>query len=159
MFWIFLHNWGIRTHDLLHTSFTSDHYAASVNISVLLPSLTKIIYKNHCTARQLHLAAGVGHTWAGPAAPPAPSGSLGPADPDSEVLVLAAAPASLWHSGSSSFEPALTGKGAWLHPCWKTLAGCSWTVDWSKCNEHIRRGSLLTSHCHWNWSCHCGPGH
>ncbi len=56
-----VHNWGIRTHDLVHTFHTSNHYAASINISVLQLSWTKIIYKNHCTARQLHLAAGAGH--------------------------------------------------------------------------------------------------
>ncbi len=61
MFKIIMHNWGIRTHDRVHTFRTSNHYAASVNISVPLLSLTKIIYKNHCTARQRHLAAGFGH--------------------------------------------------------------------------------------------------
>ncbi len=61
MFRKIMHNWGIQTHDLVHTVRTSNHYAASVNISALLLSLTKIIYKNHCTARQRHLAAGVGH--------------------------------------------------------------------------------------------------
>ncbi len=99
-----MHNWRIWTHDLMHTFRTSNHYAASVNISVLLLSLTKIIYKNHCTDWPRHLAAGVEHPAArAPQRPPTPSRSLGPAGPDSEVLVLpvaAAAPASQWHAGS-----------------------------------------------------------
>ncbi len=57
-----MHNWGIRTHDLVHSTYcTSNHYTAGVNILVLLLSLTKIMYKNHCTARQCPLSAGVGH--------------------------------------------------------------------------------------------------
>ncbi len=112
-----MHNWGIHTHNLVHTLVTSNHYAANVNILLLvLLSLTQIIYKNHCNARQHHLARDVmSASGAGPAAPPAPSGSLGPAGPDSEILVLpvaAAAQASRWHTVSSSFEAALTGSGA-----------------------------------------------
>ncbi len=61
MFRKIMHNLGILTDDLVHTFLTSNHYAASVNILVLLLSLTKIIYKNHCNARQRYLAAGVGH--------------------------------------------------------------------------------------------------
>ncbi len=61
MFKKIMHNWGIQTHDLVHTFSTSNHYAASVNISVLLLSMIKILYKNHCTAWPRHLAAGFGH--------------------------------------------------------------------------------------------------
>ncbi len=69
MFRKIIHKWEIQTRDLVHTFLTSNHYAASVNISVLLLSLTKIIYKNHCTARQCHLAAGFRHLERAPQRP------------------------------------------------------------------------------------------
>ena len=115
MFRKIIHKWEIQTRDLVHTFLTSNHYAASVNISVLLLSLTKIIYKNHCTALPRHLAAGVGHPVRAQPRPPHLPGHLTRRALTSEVLVLpvaAAAPASRWHAGSSSFEAALTGSGA-----------------------------------------------
>ncbi len=49
-----MHNSGIRTPDLVHTFRTFNHYAASVNIwvadSVLILSLTEIIFNSLCTA-------------------------------------------------------------------------------------------------------------
>ncbi len=73
-----MYNWGNQTHDLAHTFALSNHYAASVNISVLLLYLTTIICKNHCTARLRHImmAAGVGHPVRASQCPPHLPGHL-----------------------------------------------------------------------------------
>ena len=41
-----MHNCGIRTDDLVHTFLTSNHFAASVNASGSLFSLTRIMCKS-----------------------------------------------------------------------------------------------------------------
>ncbi len=98
-----MHNCAIRTNDLCK----SNHYAESVKPLVLLLSLTTTIYKSHsgCIARQHHLAAGVGHPARAPPRPPRLQGQLDSLGPDSEVPVLpvAAAPASRWHTGRSTY--------------------------------------------------------
>ncbi len=159
-----MHNWGIRTHDLVHTFALSNHYAASVNVSLCYCSLWQRLYTR--------ITALLGRiTWRlvsdirrGPRSAPRtfrvswPGGpwlrSPGPASGS----IPGVKPRSRWHARSLSFEAALTGRGAWLHPVWELLAR-GWADGLSKCNEHIRRGSLWAGHCQWNWNCHCGPGH
>ncbi len=73
-----VHNCRIQTHNLVHTFLRLYHYAASVNTSVLVSSLIRIICNNLCTPRQRHLAAGVEHPALPPQRPTRLSGHLIP---------------------------------------------------------------------------------
>ena len=73
-----MHNCWIRTRNLVQTFCSLFHYAASVNTTVLLSSLIRIICNSLCIPCNRHLATGVLTSYEAPAAPraSAPFGSL-----------------------------------------------------------------------------------
>ena len=68
-----MHNYRIRTNDIVHTVCMSNHFTASVKTLVLILPMTLIILKCFCITGLCHLVPGSRTSGAGPAAPPAPA--------------------------------------------------------------------------------------
>ena len=131
-----MHNYRIRTNDIVHTVCMSNHFTASVKTLVLILPMTLIILKCFCITGLCHLVPGVGHP----------------------VRALPRPPLRPWHPsrrpGTPLGSPLCV---AVLKPDWETSR--RWTIGRLRCDhdhdEHTRLGSLRVrdseseSPCNW----------
>jgi hypothetical protein len=118
-----MHNYRIRTNDIVHTVCMSNHFTASVKTLVLILPMTLIILKCFCITGLCHLVPGVGHP----------------------ARALPRPPLRPWHPsrrpGTPLGSPLCV---AVLKPDWETSR--RWTIGRLRCDhdhdEHTRLGSL-----------------